>query len=32
VSWKIRSLEFEFRYFTPFEEGWARTPMWEIPS
>jgi hypothetical protein len=31
-SWKIRSLEFEFRYFTPFEEGWARTPIWEIPS
>ena len=31
-SWKISSLEFEFRYFTPFEDGWAKTPMWEIPS
>jgi hypothetical protein len=31
-SWKISSLQFEFKYFTPFEEGWAKTPMWEIPS
>ena len=31
-EWKIRSLEFEFKYYTPFEEGWARTPMWEIPT
>ena len=31
-SWKISSLAFEFKYYTPFEEGWAKTPMWEIPS
>jgi hypothetical protein len=31
-SWKIKSLAFEFKYYTPFEEGWAKTPMWEIPS
>jgi len=31
-EWKICSLEFEFKYYTPFEDGWAKTPMWEIPS
>ena len=31
-SWKISSLEFEFRYYTPYEDGWAKTPMWEIPG
>jgi hypothetical protein len=31
-DWKISSLKFEFKYYTPFEEGWAKTPMWEIPS
>ena len=31
-SWKISSLEFEFKYYTPYEDGWAKTPMWEIPS
>jgi hypothetical protein len=31
-SWKISSLKFEFQYFTPFEDGWAKTPMWEVPS
>jgi len=31
-EWKIRSLAFEFKYYTPFEEGWARTPIWEIPG
>jgi hypothetical protein len=31
-SWKISSLEFEFKYYTPYEDGWAKTQMWEIPS
>jgi len=31
-SWRISSLKFGFQYFTPFEEGWAKTPIWEIPS
>jgi hypothetical protein len=31
-TWKIRSLAFEFQYYTPFEDGWAKTPIWEIPS
>jgi hypothetical protein len=31
-SWKINSLAFEFKYYTPYEDGWAKTPMWEIPS
>ena len=31
-SWKISSLSFEFKYFTPFDEGWAKTPIWEIPG
>jgi hypothetical protein len=31
-QWKISELKVDFKYFTPFEEGWAKTPMWEIPS
>ena len=31
-NWKISSLNFEFKYYTPFEDGWAKTPIWEIPS
>ena len=31
-NWKIASLNVEFKYYTPFEDGWARTRMWEIPS
>lgn len=31
-QWKLSSLEFEFKYYTPYEDGWAKTPMWEIPS
>lgn len=31
-NWKIASLKFDFKYYTPFEEGWAKTRMWEIPS
>jgi hypothetical protein len=31
-SWKISAVRFEFHYFTPFDEGWAKTPVWEIPS
>jgi hypothetical protein len=31
-QWKLSSLKFEFKYYTPYEDGWAKTPMWEIPS
>lgn len=31
-EWKISSLKVDFKYFTPFEEGWAKTPIWEMPS
>jgi hypothetical protein len=31
-EWKLTRLEFEFKYYTPFEDGWAKTPMWEVPS
>jgi hypothetical protein len=31
-QWKLSSLEFEFKYYTPYEDGWAKIPMWEIPS
>jgi hypothetical protein len=31
-EWKIASIQFEFKYYTPFEDGWAKTPMWEIPT
>ena len=31
-EWKLSSLKFEFKYYTPYEDGWAKTPMWEIPS
>jgi len=27
--WKLASLEFEFKYYTPYEDGWAKTPMWK---
>lgn len=30
-TWKLSSLKFDFRYYTPYEDGWAKTPMWEIP-
>ena len=30
--WKLSSLKFEFKYYTPYEDGWAKTPMWEIPQ
>lgn len=30
--WKIAEIKVEFRYFTPFEEGWAKTPLWELPG
>lgn len=31
-AWKIHRLAFEFKYYTPYEDGWAKTPMWEIPG
>jgi len=27
-EWKIAAIAVEFKYYTPFEEGWAKTPMW----
>ena len=30
--WRIASITFEFKYFTPFEEGWAKTPIWDTTS
>ncbi|MCG3169893.1 MAG: hypothetical protein CALGDGBN_01423 [Pseudomonadales bacterium] len=31
-EWRIASLQVGFRYYTPYEEGWAKTPMWQIPA
>ena len=31
-QWKLSSLKFEFKYYAPYEDGWAKTPMWEIPG
>jgi hypothetical protein len=28
-EWKIAELAVEFRYYTAFEEGWAKTPFWD---
>ena len=28
-EWKLSSLKFEFKYYTPYEDGWAKTPMWD---
>jgi hypothetical protein len=28
-EWKLSLLQFEFKYYTPFEDGWAKTPMWD---
>ncbi len=30
--WKLASLQFEFKYYTPYEQGWAKTPMWDPKS
>lgn len=27
-EWKLSSLAFEFKYYTRYEDGWAKTPMW----
>jgi len=27
-EWKLTSLEFEFKYYTRYEDGWAKQPMW----
>jgi len=27
-EWKLSSLAFEFKYYTPYEDGWAKTRMW----
>lgn len=31
-AWKFTSLEFRFKYYTPYEDGWAKTPIWQIPT
>ncbi len=28
-AWKIARLEFEFWYYSPYEDGWAKTRMWD---
>jgi ketosteroid isomerase-like protein len=28
-QWKLSSLKFEFKYYTPYEDGWAKTRMWD---
>lgn len=28
AEWKLSSLRFEFKYYTRYEDGWAKTPMW----
>ena len=27
-KWKFTAVRFEFKYYTPYEDGWAKTPMW----
>lgn len=27
-EWKIAAIAVEFKYYTPFDEGWVKTPMW----
>lgn len=27
-TWKISAINFSFKYYTPFEDGWVKTPMW----
>lgn len=29
-DWKIAALAVEFKYYTPFEDGWVKTPIWTI--
>ncbi len=31
-AWKIKVLNFEFKYFTPYEEGWAKTPFMQLTT
>ncbi len=31
-KWKLSSLAFEFKYYTPYEDGWAKTRMWNPAS
>ncbi|MCB1677562.1 MAG: nuclear transport factor 2 family protein [Halioglobus sp.] len=28
-QWKIAAIKVTFRYFTPFEQGWAKQPFWQ---
>lgn len=31
-TWQMAASKFEFKYYTPFEDGWAKTRIWELPS
>jgi len=31
-AWQISASKFDFKYYTPFEEGWAKTSIWQIPT
>ncbi len=31
-AWKICLLDFEFKYYSPYEDGWAKTQIWQIPQ
>ena len=28
-EWKFAAIRFEFKYYSPYEDGWAKTPMWD---
>lgn len=28
-EWRLSSLKFEFKYYTRYEDGWAKMPMWD---
>ena len=28
-EWKFTAIRFEFKYYSPYEDGWAKTPMWD---
>ena len=31
-EWKIAVLDFEFKYYSPYEDGWAKTPIMKLPG
>ena len=30
-SWKFTAVNFEFWYYSRYEQGWAKERIWEIP-